>query len=361
MIGTLQQMKREDVQVNLNEEQKGLKRSLELRRSVHRFTLRNESHPLIRNLKIQFTAAEKMSWQEYWRRMTNGKPDMLWADGWFIQLTAWYLEMTFFIMDTTCPKDMPYIIIPGDFGSGESNVLLLGLKPPIHYQSLLWDIEESQESLEEEGLQFDPFDLLDGKDERELEFDEGLEIEKIQKDEEKKAEAKPDLNPEEGLDLNPLTLEVDDGCPKAKVAEMKVQEQESSGRLGQEKETKEMAEKSHKDCNVSPELVFQNVHFKKEEKKSIDDQNDDFELPNINFQANTLNTKTCSRNETKKGDSNTDVQGISCPICNKSVKKSLIQHINKSKKCNVSKEFLLTFAMLILWSTSNIFGIAYTS
>ena len=170
MIGTLQQMKREDVQVNLNEEQKGLKRSLELRRSVHRFTLRNESHPLIRNLKIQFTAAEKMSWQEYWRRMTNGKPDMLWADGWFIQLTAWYLEMTFFIMDTTCPKDMPYIIIPGDFGSGESNVLLLGLKPPVHYQSLLWDVEESPDSLAEEEFNFDPFDLLNGKSELELEF-----------------------------------------------------------------------------------------------------------------------------------------------------------------------------------------------
>ena len=57
MIGTLQQMKRPDVHEHLNEEQKGLRRSLEFRRSVQKFMQRNENHPLIRNMKVQFNAA----------------------------------------------------------------------------------------------------------------------------------------------------------------------------------------------------------------------------------------------------------------------------------------------------------------
>ena len=143
MIGTLQQMKRRDVHEHLNEEQRGLRRSLELRRSVQKFMQSNENHPLIRNMKIQFNAAEEMSWTEYWWRMTNGRTDMLWADGWFIQLTAWYLEMDFWIMDTTCTKEKPFIIVDGDFESEASCELILGLKPPVHYQSLLWEFEES--------------------------------------------------------------------------------------------------------------------------------------------------------------------------------------------------------------------------
>ena len=163
-------MNRPDVQKHLNEEQKKLRSSLELRRAVHRFMLRNETNSLVRKMKNKFNAAEEMSWAHYWWRMTNGRPDMLWADEWFMQLTAWYLEMLIMIMDPRCTKEgVPFIPVSGAFGSKASSIddltLILGLKPPVHYQSLLWDDEESQGLPEEEGLHFDPLENVDGSPE----------------------------------------------------------------------------------------------------------------------------------------------------------------------------------------------------
>ena len=417
-------MKRPDVQKHLNEEQKKLRSSLELRRAVHRFMLRNETNSLVRKMKIKFNEAEEMSWAHYWWRMTNGRPDMLWADEWFMQLTAWYLEILIMIMDPRCTKEgvpfIPFIPDPafGSKASVDDLNLILGLKPPVHYQSLLWDDEECQGLPEEEGLHFDPLENVDGSPELlsddeespELLEEEGLNFDPLENvdgspqllsdDDESPEllkeevhfdplenvdgspqhlsddEESPELLKEEGLHFDPL--ENVDGSPEpegfefvenSSVPEMidsKFQQDFLFHEDSPSQNTEKLEEGKEKESSTLLSFDHQDVQYKdedetserqREEAKEIreklrlerldntlekyissqEDEDDDFELQNINAQGNSSTTNEHQRD--KKEGATLNAKELRCPVCKKSFN-SVIQHINKNKKCNtkISKE-----------------------
>ena len=53
------------------------------------------------------------TWKQYWERMTT---DRSWVDYWFIQATAWYLQMNIWIVATSSTDDSHYIEINGNLG-----------------------------------------------------------------------------------------------------------------------------------------------------------------------------------------------------------------------------------------------------
>ena len=143
MIAILQQMKRQDVLEHLNDEQREIRNSLEFRRCINRFRIRQAHHEKVQNMKMLYNATSpKVSWEIYWREMTKEKPAMEWADGWFIQVTAWYLGLDLWIFDTAC-QEFPYITeIQGNMNNPEDGTpceLILGYLHNAHYQSLLWE------------------------------------------------------------------------------------------------------------------------------------------------------------------------------------------------------------------------------
>ena len=102
-------------------------------------------------MKMLYNATSpKVSWELYWREMTKEKPAMEWADGWFIQVTAWYLGLDLWIFDTAC-QEFPYITeIQGNMDNPEDGTpceLVLGYLHNAHYQSLLWDFGKDEEVL----------------------------------------------------------------------------------------------------------------------------------------------------------------------------------------------------------------------
>ena len=140
MVAVLQQMKRPDVREYLNEEQRAIKNSLEFRWSVNRFRIRQANNEKIQNMKMLYNATTpRVSWEVYWREMTKEKPIMEWADGWFIQVTAWYLGLDLWIFDTAGED---YTEIQGNWNNPEDGTpvaLILGYLHNAHYQSLLWE------------------------------------------------------------------------------------------------------------------------------------------------------------------------------------------------------------------------------
>ena len=82
--------------------------------------------------------ANKETWDEYWERMVA---DKTWVDFWFIQSTAWYLQLDMWIITTSSTENSPYIEISGNLEEGvipvNRPILILGTKSNCHYQSLI--------------------------------------------------------------------------------------------------------------------------------------------------------------------------------------------------------------------------------
>ena len=80
----------------------------------------------------------KETWEQYWNRMAI---DRTWVDYWFIQATAWYLQLNIWIVATSSTDNSPYIEISGNLGDGimpcDGPIITLGTKSNVHYQSLL--------------------------------------------------------------------------------------------------------------------------------------------------------------------------------------------------------------------------------
>ena len=137
MVAVLQQMKREDVKEHLNDEQRSISTSLDFRWKVNSFRIRQANHERIRNMKAMYSATNpRVSWEVYWRNMTVEKPVMEWADGWFIQVTAWYLRMDLWIFDTECDATDPFIEIEGIMDTEEEKQpckLIVGYLHNAHY------------------------------------------------------------------------------------------------------------------------------------------------------------------------------------------------------------------------------------
>ena len=159
MIAILQQMKREDIQEYLNDEQRAIKNSLEFRWCVNRFRIRHANHERLKNMKAMYNATNpRVSWEVYWRNMTVEKPIMEWADGWFIQVTAWYLQIDLRIFDTKCDATNPFVEIEGNMDNADNKPpcqLILGyLHLPLSFSSHeLQPIQYFSKSVVAQGMQ----------------------------------------------------------------------------------------------------------------------------------------------------------------------------------------------------------------
>ena len=78
------------------------------------------------------------TWHQYWERMAT---DKTWVDYWFIQATAWFLQLNIWIVATSSTDNSPYIEVSGNMGDGsmpcDGPIITLGTKSNVHYQSLL--------------------------------------------------------------------------------------------------------------------------------------------------------------------------------------------------------------------------------
>ena len=97
--------------------------------------------------------ANKETWDQYWDRMVI---DKTWVDYWFIQATAWYLQLDMWIITTSSTNTSPYI----EEGGLPCNkaILILGTKSNCHYQSLLpieLTFHPSAQNVENEDFQIE--------------------------------------------------------------------------------------------------------------------------------------------------------------------------------------------------------------
>ena len=112
-----------------------------LRRSVHQFIVKSKS-PRVAMLKTQYEETDGIingeTWNKYWDRMIA---DKTWVDYWFVQATAWYLQLDIWIVATSSTETNPYIEVSGNLADGNipsgGPILTLGTKSNSHYQSLL--------------------------------------------------------------------------------------------------------------------------------------------------------------------------------------------------------------------------------
>ena len=114
---------------------------LTLRRKVIDFIKKSKTQRVIL-FKKQYEETDgpvnKETWHQYWERMGT---DKTWVDYWFIQATAWFLQLNIWIVATSSTDNSPYIEVSGNMGDGnmpcDGPIITLGSKSNVHYQSLL--------------------------------------------------------------------------------------------------------------------------------------------------------------------------------------------------------------------------------
>ena len=119
-IAILQQMKRPEIfsQLKLGEKMMLKARSPVkiLRLNVKRLiTISECQNTYVERLKKYYIETDGIvkgiSWDEYWTDMNK---DRTWVDSWFIQATAWYLNLDLWIVDCASRDDHPFIRISGN-------------------------------------------------------------------------------------------------------------------------------------------------------------------------------------------------------------------------------------------------------
>ena len=146
-IAILQQLKRPEIfsQLKLSDRMMLKARSAVklLRFNVKKLiTIIKCEHPYVERLKNYYNETDGLvkgiSWGEYWRDMNQ---DMTWVDSWFIQATAWYLNLDLWIVDCASRDDHPFIRISGNLEDEDvpctGPIMTIGAKSNCHYQSLL--------------------------------------------------------------------------------------------------------------------------------------------------------------------------------------------------------------------------------
>ena len=144
-IAIIQQMRRPEIFSQLRPAPKRLVNhqtghSL-LRQSVYQFIMKSRS-PRVVSFKKQYEEtdgpANGVTWNQYWTRMTT---DRTWVDYWFVQATAWYLQLDMWIVATSSTESNPYIEVSGNLADADKPsggaIITLGTKSNSHYQSLL--------------------------------------------------------------------------------------------------------------------------------------------------------------------------------------------------------------------------------
>ena len=84
-----------------------------LRQNVREFIMKSKTIR-VKQLQEKFEetdgVADRESWSQYWQRMTT---DKAWVSYFFVQATAWYLQMDIWIVATSWTEKDPYIVISG--------------------------------------------------------------------------------------------------------------------------------------------------------------------------------------------------------------------------------------------------------
>ena len=99
-------------------------------------------HPRVTEFRKQYEELEGqisgISWHQYWASMVV---DRTWVDSWFVQATAWYLQLDIWIVTTSNTESSPYIEVNGNLADGNQPsggpIITIGTKSNVHYQSLL--------------------------------------------------------------------------------------------------------------------------------------------------------------------------------------------------------------------------------
>ena len=113
----------------------------QLRQNVYEFIMKSKS-PRVAALRLQYEETDGLingeNWKQYWTRMIT---DKTWVEYWFVQATAWYLQLDIWIIATSNTETSPYIEVNGNLADGEKPsggpIITLGTKSNCHYQSLL--------------------------------------------------------------------------------------------------------------------------------------------------------------------------------------------------------------------------------
>jgi hypothetical protein len=112
-----------------------------LRYNIKQFIMKSK-HQRVARFRAQYEETDGMvnqeTWLQYWTRMAvNGT----WVDVWFVQATAWYLQLDIWIIATSNTEESPYIEINGNIDDDtrpcNGPVITIGTKSNCHYQSLL--------------------------------------------------------------------------------------------------------------------------------------------------------------------------------------------------------------------------------
>merc|ERR1712240_972225 len=103
-----------------------------LRQNVMEFMMKSKTLR-VQLFKKQFDETDgqvnRESWQQYWNRMATNRT---WVDYWFVQATAWYLQLDIWIVATSSTDNSPYIEVSGNLGYGstpcDGPIITLGTK-----------------------------------------------------------------------------------------------------------------------------------------------------------------------------------------------------------------------------------------
>ena len=161
MVGTMQQLGRDDIYKHCRPEVRELADSINsnlFRLRVNRWVMEHMRHPKIISMREFYEmdqvirkseGKETKTWDAYWKYMLK---DGHWADNWYVQATALFLGMDYWIFDTTCTKNHPYFTINGSLEESHYSygALYLGLAHEKHYQSLIENDDDEKDMNDKE-------------------------------------------------------------------------------------------------------------------------------------------------------------------------------------------------------------------
>ena len=141
MIAVLQQLNQDHVYRVASPQVQGLADAFchkKFRKAIRNYVLNSED-TRIADMKENYNVAriaglQRDSWDRYWHSMTK---DGTWADIFFIQATAAFLDMDLMIVDTACNEENPFYTIKAQEDSVSITTLTIGLVTDVHYQSLI--------------------------------------------------------------------------------------------------------------------------------------------------------------------------------------------------------------------------------
>ena len=142
-VAVLQQIRRVDILKSLGQDLRQAALTLDhlkLRNIVTDYIL-SSNDVQINEMRLNFLESMKaladigenvMTWQEYWNNM---RKDGTWADSYFVQATAYLLNVNIEIVDISGNARRPTYFI--ESGKAGSKTICLGLVTGVHYQSLI--------------------------------------------------------------------------------------------------------------------------------------------------------------------------------------------------------------------------------